>query len=222
MGFAGWIIRMLFIVLREKLQNALPWIQLLYKLVYISEIIFVDGLCIYFGIHVIHEDDKCIDLQLRINCLAIFLTFAIGTSFVLLNIHQWYEKQDAISFVKMNLKRGYDQKEYQHGVTAMTMFPDVFNVEGLFDFEEKPFLELFEVNDLKDVHDHCCVLCIEEVTQNNSESKNTLLKCKHVFHTNCILKWVKVKFVCPTCKQPQRDDLFRRFLALKENDSFKN
>ena len=44
----------------------------------------------------------------------------------------------------------------------------------------------------------CCAIClelIEEVDQYET------IECKHRFHQNCILKWIKHSYECPLCRR---------------------
>lgn len=47
-----------------------------------------------------------------------------------------------------------------------------------------------------------CAVCLEEVKR--SESKK--LKCKHIFHSKCIIKWFETSIECPQCRMEQDDD----------------
>tara|TARA_Y100000996_G_scaffold391325_1_gene353229 strand:+ start:55 stop:303 length:249 start_codon:yes stop_codon:yes gene_type:complete len=41
-----------------------------------------------------------------------------------------------------------------------------------------------------------CVICLEKMR----ESENlTILKCSHIYHSECIEKWLKKKSICPMC-----------------------
>jgi ribosomal protein L37AE/L43A len=44
-----------------------------------------------------------------------------------------------------------------------------------------------------------CAICIDDI-----KARDTIiqLRCdgKHVFHEACILDWVKVRLICPTCR----------------------
>ncbi|PVU94851.1 hypothetical protein BB561_002215 [Smittium simulii] len=38
-------------------------------------------------------------------------------------------------------------------------------------------------------------------------SSPVALSCGHIFHNSCILKWLSLKDCCPTCRQPQKEQL---------------
>jgi hypothetical protein len=41
-----------------------------------------------------------------------------------------------------------------------------------------------------------CIICLNDMETNQSA---TLLKCGHVYHTECIHKWFQRRNVCPVC-----------------------
>lgn len=51
-------------------------------------------------------------------------------------------------------------------------------------------------NALCESSDAECSICLE-----NLNSKYTILKCNHVFHTQCIKKWLKNHMECPMCRK---------------------
>ena len=42
----------------------------------------------------------------------------------------------------------------------------------------------------------CCCICMDAIETNRVE-----LRCTHVFHFNCLREWLRVKLLCPLCKQ---------------------
>ena len=46
-----------------------------------------------------------------------------------------------------------------------------------------------------------CVVCLENVKRTDKK-----LKCKHIFHTKCIMKWFETSDECPQCRMEQDDD----------------
>lgn len=47
-----------------------------------------------------------------------------------------------------------------------------------------------------------CAVCLEEVTRSDTKR----LKCRHVFHSKCIMKWFEESIECPHCRMEQDDD----------------
>ena len=43
-----------------------------------------------------------------------------------------------------------------------------------------------------------CSICLEKI--NNNDIKNATLECGHIFHSDCILKWIENKSNCPICR----------------------
>ena len=48
-----------------------------------------------------------------------------------------------------------------------------------------------------------CTICMEEF---QIGSKVTRMPCSHVYHENCIFKWLKTSHVCPLCRYPMPQD----------------
>ncbi|KAI4389673.1 hypothetical protein MLD38_001874 [Melastoma candidum] len=45
----------------------------------------------------------------------------------------------------------------------------------------------------------CCPICLEEMTP---ESEQRMMPCKHVYHEECIVTWLKKCRLCPLCRFP--------------------
>lgn len=59
-----------------------------------------------------------------------------------------------------------------------------------------------------------CAVCLEEVRRTDGKK----LKCRHVFHGRCIMKWFETSIECPQCRMEQDDDpiiVFKQ--AIEEN-----
>jgi len=63
--------------------------------------------------------------------------------------------------------------------------------------EEVTFFSVYE-RDIK-----VCSICLLVV---NFEEKH-YLRCGHIFHQKCISEWLKIKNICPNCKQSSHDNL---------------
>ena len=46
-----------------------------------------------------------------------------------------------------------------------------------------------------------CAVCLEETKRTDKK-----LKCKHIFHSKCIIKWFETSIECPQCRMEQDDD----------------
>ena len=63
-------------------------------------------------------------------------------------------------------------------------------------------IEKFPVSKIKNIHELSennkkCLICLDEFI-NNQDS--IILPCIHIFHSNCIKKWMKRENFCPLCK----------------------
>jgi hypothetical protein len=49
-----------------------------------------------------------------------------------------------------------------------------------------------------------CTICLENINSQpeNEGMKEVALKCNHLFHSDCINKWLAFKHTCPTCREP--------------------
>lgn len=46
-----------------------------------------------------------------------------------------------------------------------------------------------------------CAICLEEFRNNEFIA---ICRCKHLFHMNCLLEWLKHRNICPMCKATVR------------------
>ncbi len=58
-----------------------------------------------------------------------------------------------------------------------------------------------------------CSICFKEISEDQ-----TVLKCDHTFHKECIDKWFKQSHHCPLC----RDSLFNINISDREKNYWKN
>ena len=66
--------------------------------------------------------------------------------------------------------------------------------------EKKPNVKICIKNTLAtDVHtEENCAICKSEFEKDENIN---ILKCKHIYHTECIGEWVKYKSECPVCRE---------------------
>jgi hypothetical protein len=66
-----------------------------------------------------------------------------------------------------------------------------------------------------------CAVCLEELYQ---ESNGKKLPCRHCFHADCILSWLKIHNTCPSCRQefPTDDVEYERAKRKKAQEQIKN
>ena len=65
-----------------------------------------------------------------------------------------------------------------------------------------------------------CVVCLENVKRTDKK-----LKCKHIFHTKCIMKWFETSDECPQCRMEQDDDpiiIFKKSIENTMRDKYKD
>ena len=49
----------------------------------------------------------------------------------------------------------------------------------------------------EEAHLDCCI-CLANF---DKEAQVTELNCKHIFHTECLEKWMETKTICPFCRE---------------------
>ena len=74
--------------------------------------------------------------------------------------------------------------------------------ENNFNADNIPDIKLEDVNELND-DDNVCLICLEDYKNNDMIKK---LNCNHIFHSECLKKWLSVKAVCPTCRNDLRQN----------------
>ena len=77
--------------------------------------------------------------------------------------------------------------------------------ENNFNADNIPDIKLEDVNELNELNDEnkICPICLEEYKNNDMIKK---LNCNHIFHSECLKKWLSVKAVCPTCRNDLRQN----------------
>ena len=68
------------------------------------------------------------------------------------------------------------------------------------------YIEIVD-NDIKCLEEDCCICCskYEDLTleldnEIKEKNKTVKLKCKHIFHNDCIRKWLDKSCTCPICR----------------------
>ena len=62
---------------------------------------------------------------------------------------------------------------------------------------EKILLLPINIEDIVDIKENKCSICLEEYNINKDIIK---LKCNHEYHKKCIKEWLKVNNNCPQCR----------------------
>ncbi len=69
---------------------------------------------------------------------------------------------------------------------------------------------LFEIEpenlEIRTEHEIYCSICMDEL--NSPDYTLCKLSCNHIYHMNCVKKWLEIKFSCPCCRKiPQKSNL---------------
>lgn len=75
-----------------------------------------------------------------------------------------------------------------------------YDLEKIIDLSIKDYIDKnsnkISYTNLKDKDDEC-IICYENFDENN---EILIFKCKHYFHRECIIKWLKKNNNCPICQ----------------------
>ena len=74
--------------------------------------------------------------------------------------------------------------------------------ENNFNADNIPDIKLEDVNELND-ENKICLICLEEYKNNDMIKK---LNCNHIFHSECLKKWLSINAICPTCRNDLRQN----------------
>jgi len=55
-----------------------------------------------------------------------------------------------------------------------------------------------------------CSICLEYIDNIDNIDKTWILRCNHVFHKECIKKWLVLSNTCPVCRRVQYVKISRR------------
>ena len=51
-----------------------------------------------------------------------------------------------------------------------------------------------------------CAICLEDIVKDSPEKQYYTLNCKHVYHLDCITRWLYQNPTCPMCREPIDSD----------------
>ncbi|XP_010667193.1 uncharacterized protein LOC104884266 [Beta vulgaris subsp. vulgaris] len=120
---------------------------------------------------------------------------------------------DEFNHILNILRRWLHHEEEEHGTsileaessrtTESTKVSQDHSVRKIL-LKIKPTIELVNAKELTE--DSICSICLEKIS---SEGENIKIsRCKHVFHRNCIFKWLSKKQSCPCCRLSSLTDVY--------------
>ena len=106
--------------------------------------------------------------------------------------------------LRTNININY-REEYLNYREEYLNFREIFENENNFDFEDiKITLSEYEFNNLDSVIldesvliSKDCSICLDRLQLSNNL---IILKCKHIYHKNCIREWFNQSTKCPICR----------------------
>lgn len=95
-----------------------------------------------------------------------------------------------------------------------SIFPNLFESHKIISIERQFWQNAFIFVVDKFNHNSCSI-CFEKIDVSKIEDPHKSLMslgCDHVFHQTCLEKWFNEKFVCPLCKNSQREFLLKKII----------
>ena len=117
-----------------------------------------------------------------------------------------YRYQSRYSFPSISLNN-YDQRgNLNHSVYLLNHISNLFS-DAIYNLsndiirlysDEKESLITISYKDIKDINkEKQCSICMEEYQDDSKVSKPD---CLHLFHENCLKKWIEINKSCPICR----------------------
>ena len=109
------------------------------------------------------------------------------------------EEEDEDEFAKNNLVENEEIEDNEE--EELFSFDDEYYGEDDNGIDENiintfPTSRIKDINKLTEEKRKCCI-CLENFKIND---ETMILPCIHIFHSNCIKKWMKRQNICPICK----------------------
>ena len=82
----------------------------------------------------------------------------------------------------------------------------------ILELDEFQFKHLKKYSALKEDK---CPICLQKYKSSDIIKE---FPCKHIFHKNCIFKWLKTSNVCPLCKHDITDEINQVVLRDEDNE----
>ena len=122
------------------------------------------------------------------------------------NVNNNYENDD-----DENDYEEYENNEENEDQNEMELFMKKRN-QFILELDEFQFRHLKKYSALKEDK---CPICLQKYKGTDIIKE---FPCKHIFHKNCIFKWLKESNVCPLCKYDITNDVNNVVLENDEDD----
>ena len=123
------------------------------------------------------------------------------------NVNNNYENDDDDE----NDYEEYENNEENEDQNEMELFMKKRN-QFILELDEFQFRHLKKYSALKEDK---CPICLQKYKGTDIIKE---FPCKHIFHKNCIFKWLKESNVCPLCKYDITNDVNNVVLENDEDD----
>ncbi|KAM7277866.1 hypothetical protein ACFE04_005000 [Oxalis oulophora] len=110
-----------------------------------------------------------------------------------------------IEWVTPALMKAYQWQIGGLEISPYTEVSDIYDVDGIRGLPQKSIeklpqcnIQLSNNNSTLDCHEHCCSICLQDMK--DGEIGRELPSCGHVFHLECLDKWLIRNASCPLCR----------------------
>jgi len=93
--------------------------------------------------------------------------------------------------IRAQFEQEHDSEGEEEEENPITLKEEDYNVYF-------PIIDTAKENTKGNLNEEICSICIDKVI--NNESVRKIRFCKHMFHSGCLLDWIKVNETCPNCK----------------------
>ena len=131
------------------------------------------------------------------------------TSGMNINFGNGFFNNDFNNFNNINIENDYENNNDDEDESELFMKK---REQFILELDEFQFKHLKKYSALKEEK---CPICLQKYKGTDIIKE---FPCKHIFHKNCILKWLRKSNVCPLCKYDITNDVNKFVLKTEEDE----
>lgn len=152
---------------------------------FLETIISVHTLCIYTYLNELYITNINIILNAISNLLALNLTLLLLT-FVFVNFREHVFVQHLIGVLANNFRRTYNESDVDKQLPEELIYPFI-KIHNFSEYTDKIY------------HFDECSIC--KINYSSEDAILEINNCKHYYHKNCVIGWLKTHKNCPLCSK---------------------